>query len=89
MYRGRCIGRLIEFLNEYCGVRYAYEVTFHAGYNYITFHSHPFAAFRWDVNTNIPTFKFIGDFQHFESRQEQLKGMTVQKFKEGETVHED
>ena len=86
MYKGRSIGRLINFLNEYCGVRIAYEVIFD---NFkIEFHGQPFATYRWDGDTNIPTFNFLGDHLDYERIQERLKEATVKMLKEGETVHD-
>lgn len=59
-YTGQCVGRLLHFLYEY-GIPFYSDMIFDGKGN-ITLHGRVFATYTWDDNTDVPTFKFEGNW---------------------------
>lgn len=64
-YRGRCVGRLLHFLCEY-RIPFYSDVIFQGprkgepDVGAITLRDKLFATYKWDGDTDVPTFKFYG-----------------------------
>lgn len=78
-YRGRCIGRLLRFLWEYD--KRADELVFHSDIHgpSITLYGKPYANYTWDGDTDVPTFKFLGEDRLFRSRIQKDKKAGIVK----------
>lgn len=70
-YRGKSIGRMNHYIQEYCGIRYAEEVEYDG--RQITFGGRIFATVEWKHTeywgVQVPWFYFCGEFQSFEAGQ--------------------
>jgi hypothetical protein len=55
-YRGQSYGRILHYVNIYCGLRYAEEVAVYT--DKITYHDNLLATFSWEGDTDRATFKF-------------------------------
>lgn len=85
-YKGRCIGRLMRFLYDYC-IKSA-ECIFH-GENedpMITLYGEPFANYIWDGDSDIPTFTFLGEYEYLNKVQERKKEYILELFKLAEEL---
>lgn len=61
-YRGRCIGRILHFLDQYCPYHIASVVR--VGGNRVTLSDRPFATIAWDTSfghAGVPVFTFLED----------------------------
>lgn len=61
MYRGRCIGRLQDFLNFYAGVTVAYECTFMGDGKTINLWGKRWCTYEWYKDTDKPVFTFTNE----------------------------
>lgn len=55
-YRGRSCGRILAYLEKYCGLRVAEEATVHG--DKVTWWGETIATYTWDENSDIATFVF-------------------------------
>lgn len=69
MYKGKCVGRIIDFIREYCGCHISDHIIIDAEFSYIELHGQLFAIYIWIGDTDIPKFKFFGKFVHFGDNQ--------------------
>lgn len=62
-YTGQSIGRIMNFIEEICGLRWAEECTFGSSDGWIRYHGKPFArVVSWEGKDNdIPFFEFTGE----------------------------
>lgn len=58
-YRGRCPGRLIKFLDRYCGVKIGHESIFYP--EGIFYMGRKIATYEWEPYSDVPVFTFYGD----------------------------
>jgi len=86
MYKGRCIGRLVNFLTDIIGVRDAYNVTFWGGYNAINLNCNDLtskniiAIYKWcviDGMADVPHFIFFNDYEYWNAESEKKIKQTV------------
>ncbi|KKL60016.1 hypothetical protein LCGC14_2209600 [marine sediment metagenome] len=81
MYKGQCIGRLLDFLYEIVGVRLSDHLIFWGGYHSINRNGEELnsknivAVYRWrEMNgvKDVPQFIFFNDYEHFNSNSEEI-----------------
>lgn len=74
-YEGRSIGRLLYFLSKY-GPRVD---TFIIGEGKVEkSHGELIGTYTWDDDTDIPTFVFINEYNHFNTMQDEIKSAIVE-----------
>lgn len=82
-YHGRCIGRVIEFLDKMCGCTLAYESQFiyddKTQTGTATYVGQPLVTYTWKDNTDIPVFEFQGKYDHFNRQQRQSLQETIEE----------
>lgn len=79
MYQGQCIGRLIFFLEEYCGISCAHEFTFHPDQT-VYYGEQMVARYAW--NDDFPAFDFYGPHAaDYERNQEERYEEVVRRIR--------
>lgn len=86
-YKGRCVGRLLFFLFQYHPL--GDECVFHGQDKspMITLLGKPFADYRWDGDSDVPTFKFFGEFSYLENVQQSAKPDILRYERREQSVH--
>lgn len=86
-YKGRSFGRLLNYIDKYCGLYLAERVCYGSTNDEwpITFNGKPFAKVTYDEN-EVPNFVFALEYEQYEKRQELLKDEMVmtEKARSGE-----
>lgn len=73
-YKGKSVGRIIQFIYRYCGCHIAERIQI--GNKEITYFGEPFATFEWDEK-EIPHFTFSEKFKHFQKIQDDKKNEAI------------
>lgn len=88
MYKGQCVGRLLDFLYEIVGVRNSDNLIFWGGYHSINCNGielnseNIVAVYRWrdlDGMDDVPQFIFFNDYEHWNEESERKIKYVIEK----------
>ncbi len=78
-YRGRSLGRVLAFVEQYCGLHVAEYVTV-GEYKVSYYNSDTFASYEWDGCTDVPIFTFYGEEAgRYTDNQTELRDKIIEK----------